>query len=53
MLFGVGVGNFALAFIFGTMSASGSATRTALNYQLHAQTRIAALCGGLLTAIIL
>ena len=52
-VFGVGVGNFALAFVSGTMPASGSATRTTLNYQLHAQTRIAALCGGLLTAIIL
>ena len=52
-VFGVGMANFALAFISGTMPASGSATRTALNYQVHAQTRIAALGSGLFTAIIL
>jgi sulfate permease, SulP family len=51
-IFGVGVGNAALSFLVGAMPASGSATRTALNFRFHAQTRFAAIFGGILTAVI-
>ena len=49
-IFGVGAGNFALSCLVGAMPASGSATRTTLNYRFNAQTRLAAIFSGILTA---
>lgn len=51
-VFGLGVGNFLLSFLTGSLPASGSATRTALNYDTGAKTRLAALMSGLLTSLI-
>jgi len=52
-VFGLGIGNFALSFIIGAMPCSGSATRSALNFRMNAQTRFAAIGSGVLTAIII
>lgn len=52
-VFGLGVSNFILSFISGSLPASGSATRTSLSYRLEAKTRIAAILSGLFTAIII
>lgn len=52
-VFGLGIGNFILSFLMGALPASGSATRTFLNYQVGARTRIAAIGSGLFTAVIL
>jgi SulP family sulfate permease len=51
-VFGVGVGNFFLSFISSAMPCSGSATRSALNFRMNAQTRFAAIFSGILTALI-
>lgn len=51
-VFGVGLSNALLSFIYGTLPASGSATRTTLSYQLNAKTRLAAIFSGLVTAVI-
>ena len=51
-IFGVGIGNIALSTFVGAMPASGSATRTTLNFRFNAQTRFAAIFSGILTAII-
>ena len=51
-VFGVGVGNFFLSFVLSAMPCSGSATRSALNFRMHAQTRFAAIFSGILTALI-
>ena len=50
---GLGVGNLILSLITGAMPCSGSATRTALNYRMRAQTRFAAILSGLFTALII
>jgi SulP family sulfate permease len=52
-VFGLGVGNTLLAFISGSLPASGSATRTTLSFQLKAKTRLAAILSGCFTAIII
>lgn len=51
-VFGLGIGNAVLSFFVGSLPASGSATRTTLNYRFHAQTRFAAILSGILTAVI-
>jgi SulP family sulfate permease len=51
-IFGLGAGNISLSLLSGAMPASGSATRTALNYRFRAQTRLAAILSGLFTAVI-
>ena len=52
-VFGLGIANTALSFIVGTLPCSGSATRTALNYRMNGQTRIAPILSGIFTAIII
>ena len=52
-VFGLGVGNAILSVLSGAMPASGSASRSSLNYRLHARTRIAAILSGLFVALIL
>lgn len=52
-IFGLGVSNFVLSGIVGAMPSSGSASRTALNYRLHAKTRFAAISSGIITGGIL
>ncbi len=52
-VFGVGLGNLVLSFISGAMPGSGSVTRTALNFRMRAQTRLAAILSGVLTAVII
>ncbi|OGN55815.1 MAG: hypothetical protein A3D96_04490 [Chlamydiae bacterium RIFCSPHIGHO2_12_FULL_44_59] len=51
-IFGLGVSNVLLSFVYGTLPASGSATRTSLNFRMNAKTRIAAILSGLFTAVI-
>jgi SulP family sulfate permease len=51
-IFALGVGNLVLSFFGGSMPASGSATRTSLNFRLGAKTRGAAIFSGLFTATI-
>jgi len=51
-VFGLGVGNTILSFVSGAMPASGSATRTTLNYQFQAKSRLAAILSGVITAIL-
>ena len=52
-VFGLGISNTVLSFIFGALPASGSATRTTLSYRLNAKTRLAAIFSGIFTAIII
>lgn len=52
-VFGLGLGNLVLSTILGAMPSSGSATRTALNYRLHAKTRFSAIFAGLITGAVL
>ncbi|HEX2582528.1 MAG TPA: SulP family inorganic anion transporter [Chlamydiales bacterium] len=52
-VFGVGIGNLVLSFLLTAMPCSGSATRTALNFRMMAQTRISAIFSGLFTAVII
>ncbi len=52
-VFGLGIGNVILSFLAGAMPASGSATRTAMNYRFHAQTRFAAIFSGIFTAVVI
>jgi len=52
-IFGLGIGNIALSFLVGAMPASGSVTRTTLNYRFNAKTRFAAIFSGILTAAII
>ena len=52
-IFGLGLSNLFLSGVVGGMPSSGSATRTTLNYRLHAKTRFAAIYSGLITAVIL
>ena len=52
-IFALGIGNLFLSTLVGSMSSSGSATRTALNFRLHAKTRLAAILSGLITAIVI
>jgi SulP family sulfate permease len=52
-IYGLGLGNLFLSFLFGAMPASGSITRTTLNDRMGAKTRIAAIGSGVLTAILL
>lgn len=51
-VFGVGVGNAILSFFVGSMPCSGSVSRTALNFRMHARTRIAAIISAILTGVI-
>ncbi|MBS0626172.1 MAG: SulP family inorganic anion transporter [Verrucomicrobia bacterium] len=52
-VFGLGIGNAVLSILYGSMPASGSASRTSLSYRLNAKTRIAAILSGIFTAIII
>jgi sulfate permease, SulP family len=52
-VFGLGVSNVVLSSVVGGMPSSGSATRTALNYRLHAKSRFAAIFSGLITGAVL
>lgn len=52
-VFGLGVGNVVLSFLIGAMPASGSATRTSVNFNAKASTRLAAIFSGLFTAAII
>lgn len=52
-VFGLGVGNAILSFLYGSLPTSGSATRTILSFRLGSKTRIAAILSGLLTAVII
>jgi SulP family sulfate permease len=52
-VFGLGVGNALLSFLYGAMPASGSATRTSLSFRMHAKTRLAAILSGVFTAVII
>ncbi len=49
---GLGAGNFVLSFLIGSMPASGSATRTSVNFNAKAKTRLAAIFSGFFTAAI-
>lgn len=51
-VFGLGVGNFLLSFFVGAMPASGSASRTTINYNAKAKTRLAAIFSGVFVAAI-
>ena len=51
-IFGLGVANFILSFVSGAMPASGSATRTTLNFRLHSKSRFAAALSGAIAAIV-
>ncbi len=52
-VFGLGVGNAFLAFLYGSLPASGSATRTSLSFRFHSKTRLAAILSSLFTAVII
>jgi SulP family sulfate permease len=52
-VFGLGISNAFLAFIYGSLPASGSATRTTLSFRLQAKTRVAAILSGAFTAIMI
>lgn len=52
-VFGLGVSNLVLSSIVGAMPSSGSASRTALNYRLHAKTRFSAIFSGIITGAVL
>ncbi len=52
-VFGLGISNALLSFLWGTLPASGSATRTSLSFRLQAKTRLAAILSGLFTGIII
>lgn len=52
-VFGLGIGNVVLSFISGSLPASGSASRTSLNFRMDAKTRLAAILSGILTGIII
>jgi SulP family sulfate permease len=52
-VFGLGVANYVLSFLSGSMPASGSATRTALSYRLGSNTRLAAILSAVWTALFL
>lgn len=51
-IFGIGLGNFTSAFI-GAMPVSGSPSRTALNYENGAKTRLSALFNSVFVCLIL
>lgn len=51
-IFGLGIGNFFSSFI-GAMPVSGSASRSAINYENGGKTRLAAIFSGLIVALIL
>jgi sulfate permease, SulP family len=50
-VFSLGISNTILSFLYGSMPASGSVTRTALNYRLAAKTRFSAIFSGIFFAI--
>lgn len=50
---GLGIGNFVLSFLSGSLPCSGSATRTALNFRMGAKSRLAAIFSGLFVASII
>ncbi len=52
-IFGLGFSNALLSFLYGSLPASGSATRTSLSFRMHAKTRFAAIASGIFTAIII
>lgn len=51
-VFSLGLSNVILSFLSGAMPASGSATRTSLNFRLRAKTRFSAVFSGLITGAI-
>lgn len=51
--FGIGVSNALLSFFYGSLPASGSATRTSLSFRMHAKTRLAAILSGVFAAVII
>ncbi|HLB52119.1 MAG TPA: SulP family inorganic anion transporter [Chlamydiales bacterium] len=51
-VFALGISNFLLSFLTGSMPTSGSATRTNLNFRLQAKTRFSAIFSAIFTAII-
>lgn len=52
-IFGLGVANALLSFLYGALPASGSATRTSLSYRMQSKTRLAAIMSGLFTGVII
>lgn len=52
-VFSLGLANVVLSFFGGAMPASGSVTRTSLNFRLGAKTRGSAIFSGFFTAIII
>jgi SulP family sulfate permease len=52
-IFALGIGTTVLSFCMGAMPLSASATRTSLNFRSGAQTRIAAMCSGIVTGAII
>lgn len=52
-IFGLGVSNAILSFLYGSLPASGSATRTSLSFRMNAKTRFAAILSGIFTAVII
>lgn len=52
-VFGLGIGNLVLSSLSGALPCSGSPTRTALNYRLHAKTRFAAIFSGIIASLII
>ncbi len=52
-VFGLGISNAVLSFLYGSLPASGSATRTSLSFRLHSKTRLAAILSGIFTAVMI
>jgi len=52
-VFGLGISNFILSFFLYVIPASGSASRSVLNYESGAKTRFSAVLSGVLVAIII
>lgn len=52
-VFSLGLGNVLVSFVSGSLPASGSVTRTSLNFRMGARTRLAAILSGIFTAIII
>ncbi len=52
-VFGLGLSNAILSFLYGSLPASGSATRTTLSFRLGSKTRAAAILSGVFTAVII
>jgi SulP family sulfate permease len=52
-VFGIGMSNFLLSFLQGSMPASGSMSRSLLNFQHQGKTRFSAIFSGIFVAILL